>query len=342
MSIRTQGHLMPTVADRSTERDVGLPPVLEVRNLSITFHDRRGSGRAVDDVSFVVQAGEAVGLVGESGSGKSVTAMAIMGLLPQNAEVSGEILFHGVDLLSLSSKARASYRGRHLSMILQDPMSSLDPVFTVRSQLGESLRLHQKLPRAQRRQTAIELLRLLQIPAPERVMGAYPHELSGGMRQRVAGAIALSCEPDILIADEPTTALDPTVQARYLDTIEAAQKRLGFGVIFITHDFGVVTRLCSQVVVMYSGSVMESGPTATILREAENPYTKALLESVPDLYRPAEALPSIPGAPPSIFAKPNGCPFSPRCPVVMDRCVEQVPPSATISTDHVSRCWRHE
>ena len=332
---------MQPSTDAAPDASETASPVLEVRNLSVRFNDHRGVGRAVEDVSFDVHPGEALGIVGESGSGKSVTAMAIMGLLPRNAIVRGEVRFGGVDLLTLSPRKRARYRGRHLSMVLQDPMSALDPVFTVRSQIHEPLRLHQRMKRDAAERTAIQLLELLQVPAPKRVLDAYPHELSGGMRQRVAGAIALSCQPDVLIADEPTTALDPTVQANYLDTLEEAQRRLNFGTIFITHDFGVVARLCSRVLVMYSGQVMETGPTRTVLQEPANPYTKALLESVPDVYRSVEALPSIVGAPPGIFDRPAGCPFAPRCPSVGRECHEAVPDVTTVSPDHTSRCWRH-
>jgi oligopeptide/dipeptide ABC transporter ATP-binding protein len=317
-------------------------PLLEVRNLSVRFRDRRGLARAIEDVSFTVRRGEALGIVGESGSGKSVTATAIMGLLPSNAEVSGEILFDGVDLLRLRNSERARYRGRRISMVLQDPMSSLDPVFTIRSQISETLKRHQKLDRRQREEAALELLRLLHVPAPGRVLDAYPHQLSGGMRQRVAGAIALSCQPQLLIADEPTTALDPTVQLNYLDTIADAQERLGFGTMFITHDLGVVAHLCTRIIVMYSGRVMESGTTAQVLRSPQNPYTTALLRSVPDVHRDVDALPSIRGVPPSIFRRSPGCPFADRCELVFDRCREAVPPEFAVAESHYSRCWRHE
>jgi oligopeptide/dipeptide ABC transporter ATP-binding protein len=318
------------------------PPVLEVRNLSVRFRDRRGVGHAVDDVSFTVRAGEALGIVGESGSGKSVTALAVMGLLPANADVDGEILFKGEDLGPLPPRARARYRGRHLSMILQDPMSSLDPVFRIRTQILEPLRLHQGLGRRDAERVALEMLGLLQVPAPERVLRAYPHELSGGMRQRVAGAIALACQPEVLLADEPTTALDPTVQATFLDILDGAQDRLGFGTVLITHDFGVVARLCTQVVVMYSGRVMEAGPTRELLRSPANPYTAGLLASLPNARRKIDLLPSIAGSPPSIFDRPTGCPFHPRCPAATDGCREAAPGPTTLGPGHLSRCWRHD
>ncbi|HMG44195.1 MAG TPA: ABC transporter ATP-binding protein [Acidimicrobiales bacterium] len=332
-----------TESDAQTEAGVDEPPpVLEVRNLSVRFRDRRGVGHAIDDVSFSVRPGEALGIVGESGSGKSVTALAVMGLLPANAEIEGEILFKGVDLAALPPKARRGYRGKHLSMILQDPMSSLDPVFRIRTQINEPLRIHQGLRRREREQAALHMLRLLQVPAPERVMRSYPHELSGGMRQRVAGAIALACQPEVLLADEPTTALDATVQANFLDILDQAQTRLGFGTVLITHDFGVVARLCTRVVVMYSGRVMEAGATRDVLRSAANPYTVGLLKSLPDAKRKIDVLPSIAGSPPSIFDRPAGCPFHPRCPVATDECGEEMPGATEIGPGHLSRCWRHD
>ena len=259
--------------------------VLDVRDLRTHFFTRRGVGKAVDGVSFTLRRGETLGLVGESGCGKSMTCLSILRLHPRPASriVGGQVLFRGEDLLQKSEPEMRRYRGRHLAMILQDPMTALNPVFTVGNQLAEPLRLHQRLRGRTLWQQAAEVMRLVRIPAPETRLGAYPHQLSGGMRQRAVGAIALSCNPDVLIADEPTTALDVTIQAAYLALLKEIQARVGLSILFVTHDFGVVARMCDRVAVMYAGKIVELADTRTLFERPAHPYTEALLHSVPDV-----------------------------------------------------------
>jgi oligopeptide/dipeptide ABC transporter ATP-binding protein len=318
-------------------------PILTVHDLRIEVTTRQGVGRAVDGVSFELRAGETLGLVGESGSGKSLTALSILGLHPRPAAriVGGQIAFHGEDLLKKSPAELRKYRGKHIAMVLQDPMTALNPVFSVRRQLYEPLRLHQRLREPRLRERAIELLQMLQISSPEARLASYPHQLSGGMRQRVVGAIALSCDPEILIADEPTTSLDVTTQAHYLDLLDGIQRATGLAILFITHDFGVVTRMCDRVAVMYAGRVVETAATRELIEQPSHPYTQALLQSVPDVQKPAERLPSIRGNPPSVYNRPGGCPFAPRCPEVMSRCCDEYPPEVTLRAAHRTSCWRH-
>ncbi|WP_417725138.1 ABC transporter ATP-binding protein [Salipiger sp.] len=289
--------------------------VLRVEGLTISVGNRRGSGVVVEDVSFALRRGRTLGLIGESGSGKSVTALALLGLLPGAALslTRGSIRFRGTDLAQLDSEGIRRFRGRYLSMVLQDPLSALNPVLSVGSQLSEPLRLHTKLRGGRLRQRAVELLELMKIPSPARRLKAYPHEMSGGMRQRVVGAIGIAADPEVLIADEPTTALDVTVQAAYLALLKEIQAKTGLGILFITHDFAVVGEICQDVAVMYAGRIVETGTTEEIFGQARHPYTRALLRSVPDVSRPPERLASIPGTPPSVFAMPSGCRFHPRC-----------------------------
>jgi oligopeptide/dipeptide ABC transporter ATP-binding protein len=317
--------------------------VLEVRDLRTHFVTRRGVGRAVDGVSFDLHRGETLGLVGESGCGKSVTCLSIVRLHPRPAAriVGGQVRFGGVDLLALPESIMRRYRGRHLAMILQDPMTALNPVFTIGNQLAEPLRLHGGLRGRRLWQRAAEAMRLVRIPAPEARLRAYPHQLSGGMRQRAVGAIALSCEPDVLIADEPTTALDVTIQAAYLALLREIQARTGLAILFVTHDFAVVARMCDRVAVMYAGRIVELGDTATVLARPAHPYTEALLRSVPDLDAPPARLYSIEGQPPSIYAPAPGCPFAPRCPLVEPRCRVEFPPARTPAPGQTVSCWRH-
>jgi len=318
-------------------------PILSVRDLRVHFHTRRGVGAAVDGVSFDLYRGETLGLVGESGCGKSVTALALMGLHPRPASriVGGEIRFDGVDLVQLPPQEWRRYRGKRIAMVLQDPMTALNPVFTIKDQLGEPLRLHQGLTGRPLLDRAIQLLKLLRIPAAERRLEGYPHQLSGGMRQRVVGAIALSCGPDVLIADEPTTSLDVTVQAAYLRLLKDIQQQTGLAILFITHDFGVVARMCDRVAVMYAGRIVETAATADLLERPAHPYTEALLNSVPNLREDVRRLASIEGAPPSIYAKPGGCPFVPRCAHAMDVCRERFPPEIEPRPQHRVSCWKH-
>ena len=307
-------------------------PILSVDNLAIEMRSRLGVGHAVSGVSFVVQRGETLGLVGESGSGKSLTASAILQLLPKPIATvtSGTIKFNGADLLTKSSGEMRKIRGRHISMVLQDPLSALNPVFTIGSQLREPLRLHTKLNGAALTNRAIELLDQMKIPQPRERLGNYPHQFSGGMRQRVVGAIAIAAEPELLIADEPTTALDVTVQAAYLELLKELNDRTGMAMLFITHDFGVVRNVCDRVAVMYAGMLVEVAPTRTIFSAPRHPYTRALIDAVPDIRRPTEQLVTIAGSPPSIYDQPPGCRFHRRCWLYRqlgepERCRTEVP-----------------
>ena len=317
--------------------------VLDVKDLQIHVVTPRGIGRAVDGINFTLKAGETLGLVGESGSGKSLTSLAILGLQPQPAVriVGGEIIFRGTDLVKKGPAELQQYRGRRIAMVLQDPMTALNPVFSIARQLYEPLRLHRHLSGNKLRDEAIELLRLLHIPAPATRLKSYPHQLSGGMRQRVVGAIALSCHPEILIADEPTTSLDVTVQAHYLALLNAIQKKHGTSILFITHDFSVVSRMCDRVAVMYAGRIVETASARDTFERPAHPYTEALLKSVPDLTKPVSRLPSIQGSPPSIYSRPPGCPFAPRCSYSMPKCRETYPPEMQLSTSQAVSCWKY-
>ena len=317
--------------------------LLAVDNLQVEVETRYGTGKAVDGVSFVLRAGETLGLVGESGSGKSMTSLAILGLQPRPAArvVGGEIRFRGEDLLRLSPRDLRRYRGRHIAMVLQDPMTALNPVFSIGRQLYEPLQLHTRLSGSALRQRAADLLRQLHIPSPEARLADYPHQLSGGMRQRVVGAIALSCAPEVLIADEPTTALDVTVQALYLKLLNDIQRQTGLAILFITHDFAVVARMCDRVAVMYAGRIVETASARVLFEHPAHPYTEALLQSVPDLHKPADELPSIKGSPPSIYNRPAGCPFAPRCAYAMPRCRTEYPAEVTVAEGHSTSCWRY-
>jgi oligopeptide/dipeptide ABC transporter ATP-binding protein len=316
--------------------------VLQVENLHTSFFTRMGEFKAVDGVSFYVREGETFGIVGESGCGKSVTATSLMRLLPEPAGqiIAGKVILEGTDLLTLNKKQMRGFRGKMISMILQDPMSSLNPVFTIGDQISESVRLHQNLPENMIEPEVIESLRLLKIPAPEVRLKEYPFQLSGGMRQRVVGAIAMSCRPHVLIADEPTTALDATIQAQYLALFDDIQVKTNVALIFITHDFGVVARICDRVGVMYAGKFVETAPTRDIFKAPRHPYTIALISSVPRLDKKDDRLYSIEGQPPSLFNLPPGCRFAPRCPQAMDICKEQEPPEVKLSEDHSVSCWR--
>ena len=292
-----------------------LTPVLSISGLTTSFMRDGQWIPVVRNVSFDVAAKETVAIVGESGSGKSVTALSIIGLHPKPAAriVGGEILFDGKDLAKLRPDELRRYRGSHISLILQDPMTALNPAFSIGAQIGESLDLHTDLRGGALRARIVELLRLLRISDPERRVGAFPHQLSGGMRQRSVGAIALSGTPEILIADEPTTALDVTVQAAYLALLKDIQRRTGVAILFITHDFGVVAKMCDSVAVMYAGKIVEAAPAARLMSAPSHPYTEALLKAVPDMDRPTARLVSIEGQPPSIRDLPSGCRFHPRC-----------------------------
>ncbi|RIK86140.1 MAG: peptide ABC transporter ATP-binding protein [Hyphomicrobiales bacterium] len=319
-------------------------PILQVRNLVTRIGGKRGFGNAVDDVSFDLMPGETLGLVGESGSGKSMTCLSVLRLTPPAAThiTGGQVIFDGEDLLRKTGAEMRGYRGRRISMILQDPMRALNPVLTVGEQIFESLRLHRGLRGAALREAACELLERVRIPDPAAGLTAYPHHFSGGMRQRVVGAIALAGNPDILIADEPTTALDVTVQAAFLDLLKSIQRQDRLGILFVTHDFAVVSRMCDRVAVMYAGRIVETAPTDMLFDRPRHPYTESLLRSVPDVDRREERLYAIPGQPPSVFAPRTGCPFAPRCPRAMDRCRQETPPTRRLDDGHEVSCWLHE
>ena len=317
-------------------------PLLEVRNLSTHYVSARGTRvtRAVDDVTLTLEAGATLGIVGESGSGKTTLALSLLRLLPPAGRiVSGEISFEGEDLLRKSNAEMRRIRGKRIAMILQDPMASLNPLFTVGDQIAEPIRVHDGASRRSAWSRAQELLKAVRIAAPETRVREYPHQLSGGMRQRIVGAIAISCEPRLLIADEPTTSLDLTIQAQYLNLLRDLQRAHHLALIFITHNLGIVAKMCDQVAVMYGGRLVESGPVARIYNAPAHPYTRALLESIPRLGDSRTRLTAIDGQPPDPTALPGGCAFHPRCPKVMDRCRAEAPPEFSVANAHTSRCW---
>ncbi|KOU21967.1 ABC transporter ATP-binding protein [Streptomyces sp. WM6368] len=291
-------------------------PLLEVRDLSVTFTTGRGTVRAVDSIGFTVEAGRTLGIVGESGSGKSVTSLAVMGLHRGPVEVTGSVALAGRELTGLPERELSKVRGRRIAMIFQDPLSSLHPYYTVGEQIAEHFRVHFKAGRSAARKRAVDMLGEVGIPEPARRAGEYPHQFSGGMRQRAMIAMALACEPDLLIADEPTTALDVTVQAQILELIARLQQERGLGVVMITHDLGVVARVAHEVLVMYGGRAAEQAPVDALFADPAHPYTRGLLDSLPRLDTADDApLPFIPGSPPSLLAPAPGCAFAPRCPV---------------------------
>lgn len=317
--------------------------ILKVDNLQTSFFTRVGEFKAVGGVSFEIREGETFGLVGESACGKSVTALSLMRLVPEPAGqiVGGRITLDGIDVLSLSKEEMREFRGSKISMILQDPMTSLNPVFTVGNQIAEPIRQHQGITDPNEvEEEVISALRFLRIPAPEQRIHDYPFQMSGGMRQRVVGAIAMSCRPRILIADEPTTALDATIQAQYLELFSDIQKSTNIGILFITHDFGVVASMCHRVGVMYAGKILETASTSTIFKSPLHPYTAALINSVPRLDVRVDRLYSIEGQPPSLLNLPLGCRFAPRCPEVMEVCREKQPDEIEISPGHSVSCWK--
>jgi oligopeptide/dipeptide ABC transporter ATP-binding protein len=317
--------------------------ILKVEDLHTHFHTRKGVMKAVDGVSFHVDEGETFGIVGESGSGKSVTGLSILRLLPEPAGriVGGKIILNGTDLLELSiNEMRKKIRGKEISMILQDPMSSLNPVYMIGDQIAESIRLHQDIPEDKVKDEVISALKLLNIPAPEMRLRDYPFQLSGGMRQRVVGAIAMSCHPRLLIADEPTTALDATIQAQYIALFKDVQKKTNVAIIFITHDFGVVANMCHRVGVMYAGKIVETASTSELFKKPRHPYTIALINSVPQLNRKDKRLYSIKGQPPSLKNLPTGCRFYPRCSDAMPKCSKEEPNEVEIGNKHSVSCWK--
>ena len=326
------------------EVDKGVP-VLSVRDLRTYLYTRWGTTQAVDGVSFDLWPGETLGVVGESGSGKSMLALSLVRLTPQPAGriVGGEVWLNGRDIVSLSEKKMRKVRGTEISMILQDPQQSLNPVFSVGNQLAEAFRVHDRsLSGSAVHDRSVEALREVRVPAPERRLRDFPHQMSGGMKQRIVGAMAMAYQPQVLIADEPTTALDVTIQAQYLRLLDDLQERTGVAIIMITHDFGVVAETCDRVAVMYAGRIVEQAPIDEIFDNPRHPYTRALLASRPRADVKADRLPSIEGQPPELNALPVGCRFAPRCPYAVERCVEEYPPGFRFGPTHESACWRSE
>jgi peptide/nickel transport system ATP-binding protein len=319
-------------------------PLLQVKHLAAEFDTDQGVARALDDISFEIQAGETLGIVGESGCGKSVTSLSVMRLLPKPAGqiVNGEVVFDGQDLLQLSANDMHHIRGNRIAMIFQEPMTALNPVYRIGRQLNETLALHNPdMSKQQISQASIRMLEKVGISEPERRMKEYPHQLSGGMRQRVMIAIALLCDPQILIADEPTTALDVTIQAQILQLLKDLQKETGMAIIFITHDLGVIAEMCDRVLVMYGGRIIEQAGVSELYDQPLHPYTHGLLNAIPKLTSaPKQALSTIRGMVPSLFEYPPGCRFQNRCDFVIDRCQQDTPRLEWASDDHQVRCFR--
>ncbi|MDE3793621.1 ABC transporter ATP-binding protein [Sinorhizobium meliloti] len=327
--------------DRTIDNDV----LLDVRDLETHFFGEESVTHALGGISFQVKKGETLGVVGESGCGKSVTALSIMRLLPKHSArtIGGEVLFHGRNLLNLPEREMRKIRGDKIAMIFQDPMTSLNPVYTVGRQIAEAIEIHTSAPRSDALVKAIDVLRLVRIADPERRVNNYPHEMSGGMRQRAMIAMALSCSPELLIADEPTTALDVTIQAQILRLIVDLKERMGTAVMFITHDLGVVAETCQRVIVMYAGRIVEQATVTDLFARPMHPYTKALMRSVPDRRRGKERrLPEISGIVPSLREPTVGCSFAPRCPFATDVCWEQRPAIKEYDADHAAACWHAE
>lgn len=320
-------------------------PLLAVENLQMYLFGNRGARvvKAVDGVSFTLSKGETMGIVGESGSGKTMTSLSILRLLPTAGRIVGsKIRFAGQDLLSKTDVEMQRIRGSDIAMILQDPMMSLNPLFTIGEQIAEPLRVHRGMRGAGLFNRLKELLNGVRIPSPEAQLRDYPHQMSGGMRQRIVGAIGISCEPSLLIADEPTTSLDVTIQAQYLQLLKDIQQRVGLAMMFITHDIGIVAKMCDYVAVMYAGKLVERAPMRTLFRTPKHPYTEALLKAVPRLNTTTDRLWSIEGHPPDLANIPSGCPFSPRCSVAEDRCRHDTPPEFQVGDNHYTRCWLQE
>ena len=318
-------------------------PLLAVEDLQTHFFTRRGVVKAVDGVSFTLEAGQTLALVGESGSGKSVACLSLVRLVPEPAGriVGGRVLLDGEDLLAKSEHAMQQVRGRKVAMILQDPMSSLNPVFSIGMQMREPVSMYHRLRGHALTARAAELLASVRIPSPAARLRAFPHQLSGGMRQRVVGAMAIAAPPRLLIADEPTTSLDLTIQSQYLGLLKELQDRHRLAMLFVTHDLGIVARVCDRVAVMYGGRIVEIGPVRRIFKSPAHPYTKALLDAIPRLGRRRDRLQTIEGQPPDLVALPAGCAFAPRCAHVMERCRVEAPGDTAVGPDHATRCWLH-
>ena len=319
-------------------------PILEVKDLQTYFFTRTGTVKAVDGVSFDLYPGETLGVVGESGSGKSMTSLSIMGLVPEPAGriVGGAILYKGEDLLQKSAAEMRQIRGKEICMILQDPMTSLNPVYTVGNQVIETLRQSDAAAgrSSSLRARAIELLEKVKIPAADTRFSNFPHQMSGGMRQRVVGAIAVAGAPNVLIADEATTSLDATIQYQYLELLKELQQETGMAIIFITHDFGIVAKMCDRVAVMYAGRLAEIADVRELFNNPRHPYTEALMRSVPNVDEDVDFLYSIEGQPPALDNLPPGCTFADRCPYVFERCLQEFPPAVDVDRRHMATCWR--
>jgi peptide/nickel transport system ATP-binding protein len=316
-------------------------PLLELRRLAVSFSTDDGTVQAVDGIDLSLARGRTLGLVGESGCGKSVTSLAVMGLLPpEHSHVSGEVQFEGRDLLKVAQPELRDLRGARLAMIFQEPMTSLNPSYTIGNQIIEAIQRHQGLPAAEARAKAIDMLKLVHIPSPEKRIDDYPHKLSGGMRQRAMIAMALACGPQLLIADEPTTALDVTIQAQILDLLRGLRRDTGTAIILITHDLGVVAEMADDVAVMYAGQIVERAPVAALFARPEHPYTVGLLGSIPKLDEKRERLPSIEGRVPDMTQPPPGCRFAARCPFVEPACRTTAPALVEVAPGHLSRCRR--
>ncbi|RNB82321.1 ABC transporter ATP-binding protein [Brevibacillus fluminis] len=315
--------------------------ILEVENLQTHFFSDRGAIPSVDGVNIRVGKGEVVGIVGESGCGKSVTSLSIMRLIPSppGKIVGGSIRFKGEELIECNEKRMRQIRGNEIAMIFQEPMTSLNPVYTIGDQIGEAVRLHTKVDKREARKKAVEMLKRVGIPRAEAIVDEYPHQLSGGMRQRVMIAMAMTCNPELLIADEPTTALDVTIQAQILDLMRKLNEESGTAIMLITHDLGVVAEMCHRVVVMYAGKVVEEGNVRTILKKPKHPYTIGLLQSIPKLEESRERLYSIPGNVPVPGSLKTGCRFAPRCEHAVDKCHQEMPELLEVEAGHFSRCW---
>jgi len=317
--------------------------LLEVSGLKTVFHTSGGTVRAADDVSFHIGTGETLALVGESGSGKSVTALSILRLIQSPGKIiSGEIRLNGADLLKLGNREMRSIRGNEISMIFQEPMTSLNPLYTVGNQIMEAVRLHQKLGKSDALAKTVEMLRLVGIADAESRAGSYPHEMSGGMRQRVMIAMALACKPKLLIADEPTTALDVTIQAQIMELLRELREKLGMAMLLITHDFGIVAEMADRVGIMYAGKIVEYGSLDDIFNRPGHPYTVGLLNSIPGMEKRGEKLNTIPGNVPDLLKLPPGCSFQERCPLATSQCREAEPNAIDVGGGHLSRCWHRD
>lgn len=318
--------------------------LLDVQNLETVISTKAGAFHAVNSVSFSVRVGETLGIVGESGSGKSMTGLSLLRLVPKHAAriTGGSVMLNGEELLTKTEAEMRQVRGRDIAMILQDPQTSLNPAFSIGNQIIEALQLHTKDSRTGLRVRAVEALRRVKVAAPEHRVESYPHQMSGGMRQRAVGAIAISCKPKLIIADEPTTSLDVTVQAQYLRLLQELQRETRLSIIFITHDFGVVSRLCHRLAVMYAGRIVETGSVQAVFDNPGHPYTEALIGTVPTLRKQTGRLPTIAGQPPAVMDLPKGCPFAPRCGYVRARCRTEMPPTlpSRSGKDHTAACWR--